>query len=139
LEKLPEKYNCEVIKKQILENIPEKYDFFKIFNEGKSVNRKYKLKITNFSYFSYSEKLFFYTGKMVDKKVDKKITFISKNKFTLRDTYNFSFQYVTINYGAIIYMETKSENLSLIVRENIHSEYLISNYSQLLLLLNSKK
>jgi len=59
LEELPKKYNCEDVKKQILENIPEKYNFFKIFNYGKTVKKKYKLTITNSSFFHIVKKYFF--------------------------------------------------------------------------------
>lgn len=138
LEKLPEKYNCEVIKKQILENIPEEYDFFKIYDYGNMVKKKYKLIIKNFSFFSYKEKIFYYTGQIEKKDNHKTITFISKNKFALRDIYDFSFKYATINYGAKIFMEVNNKNLSDGIRKRIFHKYSIQNYEELLLLLNLK-
>ncbi|MDK2819454.1 MAG: AAA family ATPase [Mycoplasmataceae bacterium] len=138
LEKLPDKYNCEYIKKQIIENIPEEYDFFKIYDYGDMVKKPYKLIIKNFCFFSYQEKIFFYTGKIADKNNGKTITFISKNKFALRDIYYFNFQYVTINYNATIFMEVYSENFSDTIRKSIFHKYSIQNYDELLLLLNFK-
>ena len=138
LEKLPEKYSCEKIKEQILKNIPKELDFFKILSIGSDVNKKYRLKITNFSFFSYSDKIFFYTGKTMDKKNDKQITFVSRKKFTIGDVYDFYFRYVTINYHSKIFDEIKSENISIKIKERVLSDNFVPNYDGLLLLLKTK-
>ena len=139
LMKLPKKYKCENIKNQIFKFIPKKYDFFQIYSTNERVKRQYKLKITNFSFFSYTEKIFFYTGKIIDKKTNQTITFISEKWLTINDVYNFNFQFVTINYKTKIFQEIMSDNISEKNREAVLLKNSLSNEDELFKLFSSKQ
>ncbi|MGL5205008.1 MAG: hypothetical protein ACRC63_02035, partial [Metamycoplasmataceae bacterium] len=140
LVKFPEKYNYDNIKNQIIFHIPKEEDFFEInMSKNREVRKKYELLIKNFSIFTFNEIIYIYTGQIINNKNERIITFISKNKLILKNTYEFKFEYVTINYDTEIFMEIENKNLSNINRKKICDDRKdVKNYNDLLLLLNSE-